>query len=204
MVSELILSKYILVSSRPIYTDRANQPCYPYSPQKYVLSSNSAFFYIMYNILGLTKTLFLYVKAQLHISAWTKVPIMTVELSWAGQAVAMWPGYCDAGVSSMYMCVCFALGKAGGDRYRRLGVAILNSESICLAMDFQAIKEMDLKINSWVCALGLERGPLTPAFLKDDVSLILQWDRLGLVLPSQWTSTRDPDKEGWKTWVIYF
>lgn len=102
------------------------------------------------------------------------------------------------------MCVCFALGKVGGDGYRRLGVAILNSESICLAMDFQAIKEMDLKINSWVCALGLEWGPLTLAFLKDDVSLIPQWDRLGLVLPSQWMSTKDPGREGWKTWIIYF
>ena len=102
------------------------------------------------------------------------------------------------------MCVCFPLEKAGGNAYRRVGVAILNSEPICLAVDFQAIKEMDLKINSWVCALGPEQGPLTLAFLKDDVSLIPQWDRLGLVLPSQWTSTRDPGRERWKTWVIYF
>lgn len=72
------------------------------------------------------------------------------------------------------MCVCSALGKVGGHGDRKLGVAILNSESICLAMDFQAIKEMDLKINSWPCALGPEWGPLTLAFLKDDVSLIPQ------------------------------
>lgn len=123
---------------------------------------------------------------------------MTIELSCTGQAVAMWPGYQDAGISSLSMCVCFALGKAERDGYRRLGVAILNSESICLAMAFQAIKEMDLKINSWVWALGLERGPLTLAFLKDDVSLIPQWDRLGRVLPSQWTSTRDPGRERWR------
>lgn len=70
--------------------------------------------------------------------------------------------------------VCSALGKTGGDGYRRLGRSNPNSESICLALNFLAIKEMDLKINSWACALGPEQGPLTLAFLKDDVSLIPQ------------------------------
>lgn len=50
-------------------------------------------------------------------------------------------------------------------------------------MDFLAIKEMDLKINSWACALGPEQGPLTLAFLKD-VSFIPQWYGLSLVPPS--------------------
>lgn len=57
-------------------------------------------------------------------------------------------GVRGADVSSWCLYVCSALRKAGGVGYRRLGVAILNSESICLAVDFQAIKEMDLKINS--------------------------------------------------------
>lgn len=109
-------------------------------------------------------------------------------------------GLWGADVSSL----CLGLEKAGANRYRRLGVAILNSESICLAMDFQAIKEMDLKINSWVCAWGSEQGPLTLVFLKGDVSLIPQWDSLHLILPSQRMSTRDVGKEGWEIWVIYF
>lgn len=71
-----------------------------------------------------------------------------------------------ADISSWYMGVCSALGMIRGDGYRQLGVAILSSESICLAMDFQAIKEMDLKINSRDYTLGPEWGPLTLAFLK--------------------------------------
>lgn len=71
-----------------------------------------------------------------------------------------------ADVSSWYVCVCPACGKVGGHGYTRLGATILNSESICLATDLQAIKEMDLKINSWPCALGSERGPLTLPFLR--------------------------------------
>lgn len=99
------------------------------------------------------------------------------------------------------ICVRSALGMVGGGGYRRLGVAILYSESILLAMNFQAIKETDLKMNSWACALSPERGPLTLAFLKGDVSLI---PHFGLVLPSPWASTRVPGKERRKTWVIYF
>lgn len=52
-----------------------------------------------------------------------------------------------------------------------IGCSSPNSETICLVMDFQAIKEMDLKINSQRCWLGSQRGPLPLVFLEDNVSL---------------------------------
>lgn len=55
-----------------------------------------------------------------------------------------------------------------------IGCSSPNSETICLVMDFQAIKEMDLKINSQRCWLGSQRGPLPLVFLEDNVSLVLQ------------------------------
>lgn len=68
--------------------------------------------------------------------------------------------------------LCFGEGRRGW--IQKAGRSNPNSESVCLALDFLAIKEMDLKINSWAYVLGPEQGPWTLAFLKDDVSLILQ------------------------------
>lgn len=150
-----------------------------------------------------------YVRAREHIFAWTKVPHnknAPVPLCWphwvSSCNVTGMPGSWCFFLVPICGLLCFGEGRRGW--IQKVGHSNPNSESICLAMDFLAIKEMDLKINSWACALGPEQGPLTLAFLKDDVSLIPQWYGLSLVPPSQWKSTSVPGKEGWRTWVIYF
>ena len=88
---------------------------------------------------------FLYSSSRAHFLHEARYPM--IETQPHGRCIGL-PWVSSWNVTGMSGCWCFFLvyvcllcfGKAGGDGHKRLGIAILNSESACLATDFQAIK----------------------------------------------------------------
>lgn len=91
------------------------------------------------------KNVISYKLAQEHIFAWVKLPHDRNTAPWPSCRPALgkqlqcdWDAWMLVFLLVHVCLLCFR--KAVGDGYRILSVEILNSESICLATDFQAIR----------------------------------------------------------------